>query len=147
MAFTTDLCAGLAQYLVGVGIGVYNPTGTYQPTDVAFIIGTVPQDPDSVICLTPYALPESSPNPFQADEQLGVQFWLRGANGDPRPVLDLENNIYGALHGLADVAFGSAFMLLAWRHNDASMGQDSRGRSQRVANYYLRVHHPTAHTE
>jgi len=147
MAFTTDLLDGLAKYLVSVGIGAYNPAGVYQPADIGIIIGTVPQDPDSVICLTPYMLPDPNPNPTSADEQVGIQFWLRGANGDPRPVLDLENNIYGALHGLAEVPFGSAFMLLAWRHNETSMGQDSRGRSQRVANYYLRVNHPTAFTQ
>ena len=147
MAFTTDLLSGLAALLAANGLGVYNPSGVYLPTDTGIIIGTVPQDPDSVICLTPYTLTDANPDPYQADQQVSVQIWLRGASGDPRPVMDLENAIYGTLHGLAGVTFGSAYMLVAWRHNEASLGQDSRSRSQRVANYYLRVHQPTAFTQ
>jgi hypothetical protein len=147
MSFTGDLCDGVAALLAAAGAGTYNPAGVYTAGQVGIVIGTVPQTPDQVVCITPYTPPDEMADPTSADETIGLQFWLRAADGDPRPLFDLGGTIFDALHGAEHLTFGSAFLLLAWRLNESSTGQDPKGRAERVANYYARVNHPTARTQ
>lgn len=147
MGVTADFADGIAQLVAGTGAGVYSTSVAYTASQVGIVLGEVPADPDQIIAVTVYSPPDNDPDPRSADEYLGLQFWLRGSSGDPRPVQDRMDLIFSALHGAENQTFGSAFMLLAWRYNSTHLGQDPRGRSEAVANYRARLYHPTAHTE
>jgi len=142
--FSTNLLTGLAVYLAAAGIGAtWNASGAYGVLDTGIVLGTLPQTPDRVICLTAYGVSDS---PSLSDSVLGVQVRCRWGGADPRPVDDLNDSIFSILHGKTAFTLSTGVVVVqALRQSTASLGQDEGRRWSMTANYYLTVHRPSTY--
>ncbi len=139
--FETDLLTGLAELLVGAGIGAWNPTGAYAATDTGIVFNVIPQSPDTIITLSDYAV---SDDPTLSDSVVGVQVRTRCGGQDPRPVMDLDGSIFSALHGLQGVTLSTGVHLVSLvRRSGVPLGQDANNRWMRSANFYATVWRPS----
>jgi len=136
-----DLLDGLARYLAGQGLGVYDPTGV---TGDIFLEAK-PSTPDVCVVLTVYD------DGGEADSQIGyddvpVQVRVRGTT-DPRVSRQLCQSIRSELHGLGEVTLPDGTDLLLSRANAAvaGIGTDENRRHEHVANFRMRVRSITAH--
>jgi hypothetical protein len=134
-----DILDSMAQYLQGLGLVHYDPTGV---TGDCFI-DTMPPQPDSAVALGAYGLGE--PDPVSADDELGLQVRARGST-DPRISRRRCQDIYSALHGLADVpmADGTLLILATAVQTTTALGLDGNGRHEHVVNFHLHITNPTA---
>ncbi len=140
--FETNLLTGVAQLLVGAGLGVWRDTGVYAASETGITLDTIPQSPDQVITLSDYAV---SDDPTLSDSVVGIQVRTRGAGQDPRPVKDLDGAIFNVLHGLGGVTLaGGVHVVSMVRRSGASLGQDANNRWMRSSNYYATVWRPSA---
>ncbi|MFD0496832.1 minor capsid protein [Streptomyces rhizosphaericus] len=96
MAYTADLLDGLARYLDGAGLLVYDPTGCTGDT----FVETMPPTPDAAVSLALY----DGPAPAARDDADTPRLQVRVRGGpDPRPSRRRCTALYRALHGLAGV--------------------------------------------
>ncbi|GAA1175953.1 minor capsid protein [Streptomyces rhizosphaericus] len=138
MAYTADLLDGLARYLDGAGLLVYDPTGCTGDT----FVETMPPTPDAAVSLALY----DGPAPAARDDADTPRLQVRVRGGpDPRPSRRRCTALYRALHGLAGVelADGTWLTLAAARGTPAPLGSDSNGRHEHVVNFDLDVSGPT----
>lgn len=142
--FSTDLLTGLAEYFAAAGIGAtWNPGGVYDVLATGIKLGTLPQTPDRIICLSDYGVSDS---PSLSDSVLGVQVRCRWGGADPRPVKDLNDAVFNILHGKTAFTLSTGVTCVqALRQSTASLGQDESRRWSTTANYYLTVHRPSAY--
>ncbi|MEV0445963.1 minor capsid protein [Streptomyces spectabilis] len=138
MTFLPDVVEGLARLLDAQNIGTYRPDGLYAEGDTAITDTVMPEQPDRVIVLTPYAVEESA---ALTDTVLAVQVRTR-AGPDPREVAALDDAVFAALHASGRHTFGTARISLVWRFSAASLGADANGRQERTSNYRLRANRP-----
>lgn len=127
-----DLLDGLARYLHGLGLVVYDPEGV--GGDV--FVDTMPESPDSAIALGSYGL--GVPDPLNDDDETGLQVRARGGP-DPRVSRQRCQAIYSALHGLTDVELpgGTWLSLCTAIQTPSPLGVDSTGRQEHVVNFRL----------
>jgi hypothetical protein len=142
--FDRQLVVGIAMLLRDAGHGQWNPTGIYQgATTTGIFIMAVPDLPDRLITLTPYAVTDD------ADEAMstqGLQVRTRWGGGNPLDVLDLDSAIFDTLHALTMTTLSTGVTLSqCLRRSSASMGQDSSKRWGMSSNYYLDVNRPGPH--
>ena len=140
MTYTTDLLEGLADELTGGALGVYRPDGIYTPDETGIVLAVMPPDPDRAICLTAYPVEDSD----LSDAVTGVQVRLR-AGTDPRQVTDLADGVFDLLHNREAYRLRGIYVALSWRQSQAWIGQDTHGRQELTANYYLRTTRPAPH--
>ncbi|MCQ6250915.1 minor capsid protein [Streptomyces malaysiensis] len=138
MSWTSDLLDGLARLIAEAGVGVYRDTGVYTVDEVGITITAVPDQPDQIVCLTPYPVDDTSGT---TDVLFGVQFRFR-AGADPRAVLAREDATFELLHMREHTDIGGVHVGLMWRQSASWIGADSRGRNELTANYYLRAIRP-----
>ncbi|WP_369778834.1 minor capsid protein [Streptomyces sp. R33] len=136
-----DLLDGLARYLAGQGLGVYDPTGTAGD----LFLEALPSTPDVCVVLTIYD------DGAEADSQIGyddvpVQVRVRGTT-DPRVSRQRCEAIRSELHGLGETTLPDGTYLLLARANAAvaSIGTDENRRHEHVCNLRMQVRSVTAH--
>lgn len=134
MSYTNSLIEGLAGLIADAGIAVYRPDGVYVDGETGITEAVMPDTPDRIVCLTPYPVEDGA----LTDTVTGVQARLR-AGRDPRDVNALSDDLFGLLHGLQQTTVGGVYVALAWRQSEAWIGQDTKGRMEKTANYYLRT--------
>lgn len=142
MSWTANLAHGLAEYLAAGGVGTYQSTGIYREDETGIVIGAMPAAPPRVVALTPYPLADDVD---QADSVLGLQVRVRGADTDPRPVLDLIDAVFDVLHGATHLDLAGALVHLVERTASTPMGQDTNRRYEHADSYQLMAHRPTRH--
>lgn len=137
----SDLFTGLANLLVGAGIGSYPPpsNGIYPAGTVGIVLGELPQLPSEAIALTPYVISDDS---LLNDSILAVQVMLRGTE-DPTSVLDRSAQIFDQFQSLERQQFGGVFVALMWRQTGRLDGKDDSNRWLSAESYYCRVNWPT----
>jgi hypothetical protein len=138
--FTRDLLAGLGEKLEIAGIGTWTP-GAIPPADSVLISAIhLPQAPDQVICLTDYPV---AGWPGLTDVVIGVQVRIRGLPNDPAGAANLGDRVYDTLNGLTRATLGTApnqvIVSQVYWQSGTNLGQDSLGRWERSANYYVQV--------
>lgn len=133
-SYTSALTAGMAELIAAAGLATYRESGAYATSEHGITIGTVPDAPDRVLCLTPYPVQDSD----QSDQVTAVQIRTR-AGRDPRPLLTLSDDLFDLLHNRQHWQCGGIDVALSWRQSEAWIGQDAKGRMERTANYYLRT--------
>lgn len=144
MSFTTNLLTGMAEHLAAAGAGVWRPDGSaYGPDEVAIVIRSIPQAPDRLITLAPYAVDGTGLRGL-ADHQAAVQVRIRGTT-DPRTCDETADAVFDALDSLAGVTWQGIAVVQVWRQSYTSLGTDTTGRWEASHNYYLDVMRPTAH--
>lgn len=136
MSFTADLLQGLAEIIAADTTAVWRPSGVYTPAETGIVIGTVPQSPDAVVVLTAYPVRDE---PVGADSVVGVQIRTRTGGADPRSTIDLDDEIFTALHSRPAGDIGGIRVTQIWRQSGTPMGADGNGRHERSSNYYLTV--------
>lgn len=147
MGWTADLLRGVADLLAARGVGTWRPDTAYQTDETAIVLGTMPPDPDRVVCLTCYPVDLDG----HGDVTVGIQVRTR-AGQDPRDVLDLADTVYDALDGLAGVELGGVWLSQMYRRSGeelgASAGVDQQAdRHERVDNYYAQAARPSPNRE
>jgi hypothetical protein len=137
---TSALLTGIAELLDTANAGTWDPTGTYTDnTDGAIIIGPrLPETPSDAIGIAPYGV---SDDPGLNDGLIGIQFRLRGTR-DSESVLDRNDAIFDALHGMHDTTVGGVYVVLLWRQSFLPLPADENDRHQLTANYYARITRP-----
>lgn len=140
MSFLRDLVDGLARTLADAGVATYRPSGAYTAGETAITDTVLPDKPDRAVVLTAY---DSGDDPALTDCTIAVQVRTR-ASLDPREVADLDDAVFGALHGLRDRRFGTARVRFIKRDNSGAMGRDAQGRHERASNYTVRAQRPVS---
>lgn len=141
MGSTGDLIVGIAELLQLAGVGVYRPDGpAYTTAETGITISTMPDAPNRLICLTPYAVDDSD----LTDAIEGVQVRMR-AGTNPLDLLALSGAVFNELHNRRGAVLGETTVALMWRQSEAPMGQDAHGRDERTANYYAQVSRGATH--
>ena len=138
MSFLRDLVDGLARTLADTGVATYRPAGVYTTAETAITDTVMPDSPDRAVVLTAY---DTTDDPALTDCTVAVQVRTR-AGVDPREVADLDDAVFGVLHGLRDRQFGTAAVRFMRRDTSASMGRDAVGRFERTSNYSVRAQRP-----
>lgn len=133
MSFTTDLIAGLAEWLDAAGAGTWNPDDTSSIVD-----GALPDEVEQGIGLTPYNLSADS---TVSDVVQPVQLYLRG---DAAWVKETADLVFDEWHGQVERTIGGIRCALIELNSDVPMGVDQRGRTERALNYQIHAHRPTA---
>ncbi|MET7811783.1 minor capsid protein [Streptomyces sp. NPDC005395] len=135
-----DPTDGIAQYLDGLGLVEYDPTGR---TGDLFV-ERMPADPAAAVCLSLYDA--GAPDARNAYDTVRLQVRVRGGP-DPRVSRGRAWVIYRALHGLAAVELpdGTWLILAAARGTPGPMGADAQGRHEHVVNFNLDVSSPSTH--
>lgn len=143
MAFSDDLLAGVAAYLMAGGVGTWKPTGAYLSTDAdPIFITAVPATPDRLIVLTPYTI---SDEVSLSDSVQGLQVRVRGTK-DPRVAQDIDDRIFDRLHGAYGVNLaGGLRLVMCERRSGTPLGSDGNGRHERTSNFALTVFRPSTH--
>jgi|ADGO01.1.fsa_nt_gi hypothetical protein len=104
MSWTTGLLTGMAEHLAAAGAGVWRPDGSaYGSDEVAIVIRSIPQAPDRLITLAPYAVDGTGLRGL-ADHQAAVQVRIRGTT-DPRTCDETADAVFDALDSLAGVTW------------------------------------------
>lgn len=141
--FQTNLLTGLAADLDAAGIGTWEDAYVYGASDVAIVLGNIPQAPDNVITLTAYGVSDS---PNLSTSVIGVQVRCRTAGQDKRVLDDLTDSIFYRWHGRTTWTLSTGVFIVQCLRNSgpASLGQDQNNRWADTSNYYVTVHRPSA---
>ncbi|WP_042170089.1 minor capsid protein [Streptomyces sp. NBRC 110035] len=129
-----DLLVGVAELLAAEGVGTYDPSGALPADGVGIVLGRVPDSPDRVLGLTPYPVADDD----STDSVTGIQARMR-AGTNALDVVQLANNVFTVLHNRCSWDVRGVWVEISWRNSQAWIGQDSRGRMELVANYYVRT--------
>lgn len=142
MGHTRDLLNGLAGQLAAAGIGVFHfdPTVSYDPTDIGIGIGDFPAGCDRAISVQDFT--NVRDHPTQALSQVGVQFGFRGQPNDRDSMTDLRDATFQAIHGLTNRDYGICHVVQILRRTGAGMGWDGNRRPEWVDDYYADVNPP-----
>lgn len=143
MSATGDILAGLGAMLGSAGVATYRADGTpYLATETAVTFKDLPSSPDRVVCLSPFGA--SMDQPVITYGQQRIQLMMRGTT-NPTDVDDLADAAFAALHGAANLTFGSVHVVQILRENTIPLGMDEQSRRWlRSDNYVLDVDLPTS---
>lgn len=141
------LILGLAEHLHAASIGVWRPTGAYEPDEIAIINRDIPPTPDTIITLADYPLAGPGRSGL-ADYLVGVQIRIRGTT-DPRIAGDLASELFDLLHESGRQVWGTGpkevSIVDVYRASYTPLGKDANGRWEASHNYYVEAMRPTIH--
>lgn len=136
--YKTGLLAGLAEMLAASGLARWNPAGAYPAGSLpAIFVQAVPPSPDAAVTLTLYTVQPAGLD--NVDEVLGLQVRTRTPGADPRAVSDLDDALYGVLHGLDNCEVGGRRISSIRHVSGVSLGQDGNKRWAWSSNYHVRL--------
>jgi len=140
---TGDILAGLASMLATAAVATYRADGTrYLASETAVTFKDLPPAPDRVVCLSPFGA--TADQPVITYGQQRVQLMMRGTQ-NPTDVDDLADAAFAALHGAANLTFGSVHVVQILRENTIPLGMDEQSRRWlRSDNYVLDVDLPVS---
>lgn len=141
MGWTSDLLTGIAIDLDAAGIGVYRPSGAYQPGEIAIVIRAIPQAPDQLITLATYAVDNGLRG--MADHTTGVQMRIRGTD-DPDVADGIADQIFDRYDSSGRLTLNGIPVVDMWRQSYTPLGQDGNRRWELSHNYYIEAMRPTA---
>lgn len=138
---------GVARHLHAQGVGKYIEQGDtdsyFTKDDVAIVIGSMPTDPDKVICLGAYGGTESSEVSWDSPM---VQVRTRGNPQDDLGPDDLADAVRFVLHQARYVPAGAGSLSSITRSSWVPLGEDSSQRGERSDNYRVLMSNRTAYT-
>lgn len=134
MSHDANLFVGVAELLDTESIGTYAPDTVLPADATGIVLGKSPDGPDRVIGLTPYPVADDD----STDSVTGIQARMRWGT-DATGLVTLADNVFNVLHNRRDYRLRGVWVEISWRNSQAWIGQDTRGRMELVANYYLRT--------
>lgn len=138
MSFENDLARGLADVLTGIGTWLDGDTPA-----VAITYRTIPDSPDRVITLSPYAVTD---HVSLSSSAIAVQVRIRGLPDDADSCDTIADAIFDRLHGAQHLDLSTGIHLSQlYRQSSGSLGQDGNRRWARADNYYCDAHRPSTH--
>lgn len=140
MTYNVDFLDGLASLMDAAGVGVYKPTGVYDPADKSITFGLTPLAPDMNFTITTYPVNDTDLTTVTT----GVQFRIRG-DRDPRTAEGMADDLYNLLHNRRHYKLGPISVELSWRQSAAWLGQDTDQRTERVENFYFHAERAAPH--
>jgi len=135
-----DLLVGVAELLALKDVGVYSPTSPLPADATGIVLGRVPDAPDRILGLTPYPVADDD----STDSVTGIQVRMR-AGTNVLDLVQLANDVFSVLHNRRDYQVRGVQVEISWRNSEAWIGQDTRGRLEKTANYYVRSVRPGSH--
>jgi len=147
--FTSRLLRGVAQWIAGTGLAVWQPVEPYVAGTTGVFLRKVPQTPDRAVVLTAYMV--GATEPHLSDVVLGLNVRVRGAAGDADGADDLADALADLLDGAELLDFAGITAALVWRQSTTSLGpdptsgQDEARRAERSDNYRVRAARLTDH--
>ncbi|NUO58996.1 MAG: hypothetical protein HOV78_20235 [Hamadaea sp.] len=136
--YERDLLAGLAQELDDATVATYRPDTPLEDAETAITFGTMPDRPDRCVTLTTYPI---SDEPREAKSLVGVQVRCRAESY--LDAVDLNGQIFDALHGLTGRQYGTCHLVQLQRRSSIPMGTDGDQRWEYSANFYADINPPT----
>lgn len=145
MSVDLDLLVGLAVEIDTANLGVWDADRVWTPddTDTAVLLRDVPQDPPSVIALSPYSVDD---DPRLTDSTIGVQIRLRG-DQNPQTTITLNAALFDLFQGRHDTTINGVPVVLMWRQSSLPGPQDENLRWQHASNWYIRTAVQSQHRE
>lgn len=147
MITTRAMLIGVARYLHAQGVGKYIEQGDtssyFAPGDTAIVIGSMPTDPDKVICLGAYGGTESTSLAWDSPM---VQVRTRGIPQDDLGPDDLADEVRNVLHQARYVPAGPGSLSSITRSSWVPLGEDSNQRGERSDNYRVLMSNRTANS-
>lgn len=141
------LARGVMEYLAALDLVEWRENQTY--TDAAGqacgFLGSVPDQPDRLLTLTPYTIADDARDTMSL---VGLQARTRWAGSNWRAVANYSAAIFDALHGLGPVTLATGIRLSqCLRQSSATLGQEAVGakRWSWSDNYYVDLDRPGAH--
>ncbi|MEU9640946.1 minor capsid protein [Streptomyces sp. NPDC048188] len=134
MSHDADLFRGVAELLDTEGVGTYDPDAVLPADVTGIVLGKVPDGPDRVLGLTPYPVADDD----STDSVTGIQARMRWGT-DAAGLVQLADDVFNVLHNRRSYTVRGVWVEISWRQSQAWIGQDTRGRMELVANYYLRT--------
>lgn len=144
MTTTNALFDGLSEVLVAASVGVTRSSGTFQSTDTAIVMQTLPQAPDNAIALTIYA---GTDDPTLSDSVARVQVMCRAKTSDPRPTNDLADAVFAAFQNLTATLSTGIVVQQMLRRSSVPLGKDDQQRWVRSDNYDIKFWNPSTYRE
>jgi hypothetical protein len=129
-----DLLRGVAELLDAEGIGRYDPDAVLPANATGIVLGKTPDSPDRALGLTTYPVADDD----STDSVTGIQARMRWGT-DATALVDLADAVFNVLHNRRSYNLRGVWVEVSWRESQAWIGQDSRGRMELTANYYLRT--------
>ncbi|MGV9282117.1 minor capsid protein [Streptomyces sp. NPDC003730] len=129
-----DLFQGVAELLDAEGIGRFDPAAVLPADVTGIVLGKAPDGPDRVLGLTSYPVADDD----STDSVTGIQARMRWGT-DAAGLVQLADDVFNALHNRRSYTVRGVWVEISWRQSQAWIGQDTRGRMELVANYYLRT--------
>lgn len=144
MGWTSDLLAGLAQYLDDKNVAVWrpNPGDVYQPAETGIVIRAIPDKPDRLITLATYVVDD---RPGMQEQTVGLQIRVRGLPRAPGDCDDLADAVFEQLDSIGHATWGGVEIVDCYRQSHASLGADGMHRWARSENYYVDAMRATAY--
>lgn len=138
----TNLCIGIAELLNDRGIGTYSTSEAFDPDlSLPLIrIARVPDEPSRLITLTAYPVSDDTGVP---NSVVMLQVRCRWSGRDPRPVDDLDDQVFAALQQYSGTLSTGVRVAYINRVSGASLGEDERERRSLSSNYYVSAFWPT----
>jgi hypothetical protein len=134
MSHDADLLRGAAELLDAEGVGVFDPDAVLPADSTGIVLGKVPDGPDRVLGLTPYPVADDD----STDSVTGIQARMRWGT-DAAGLVTLADGVFNVFHNRRSYLLRGVWVEISWRNSQAWIGQDTRGRMELVANYYLRT--------
>jgi len=128
------LLQGVAELLDAEGIGRYSPDAVLPADVTGIVLGKIPDGPDRALGLTPYPVADDD----STDSVTGIQARMRWGT-DATGLVDLADAVFNVLHNRRSYLLRGVWVEISWRQSQAWIGQDTRGRMELTANYYLRT--------
>lgn len=135
-----DLLVGVAELLAAEDVGTYSPNDPLPVDATGIVLGRVPDGPDRILGLTPYPVTDDD----STDSVTGIQVRMR-AGTNPLDLVQMANSVFTVLHNRQGWDAHGVRVEISWRNSEAWIGQDTRGRMEKTANYYVRSVRPGSH--
>lgn len=134
---TRALVSGLAARIAAAGAGTYRPDGSaYRPDEVPITFGGLPATQGAAIALTPY---DSVDDVGHDDRLVSVQVRMRSAGADVRPLWDIADQVFAALHNASDYELDGVAVAWSARSITAPLGPDESGRYEQADSYQFQL--------
>jgi len=137
-----DIITSIGALLNSSGVGVWNTTGAFQPTDTAVVAEAMPPTPDRAIVLTAFPFTQVAGSPMG---RWILQVRTRGLPNTVLDSLDLADAVKTQLDGLTNQTWGNTGITQVIFYSSIPMGEDDSVRFEHVTKYYIDLdEQPTA---
>lgn len=139
MGTARDIITNLGVLLNSSGVGVWDTTGAFQPTDTAVVAEAMPPTPDRAIVLTTFPLTQIAGS---TTGRWILQVRTRGLPNEVLDCVDLTDQVKTVIDGLTNQLWGNTTVSQVIFYSSIPMGVDDSVRFEHVTKYYVDLDEP-----